>query len=96
VTRAEWDEWELGPRFTITANRYLHHMVRYLVGTMVEIARHRRPLEDLSSLLRPAPGLETSPPAPPGGLFLAHVEYPDHVYEVDDITPSEVRSAAKA
>lgn len=96
VARAEWDEWELGPRFTIIANRYLHHMVRYLVGTMVEIARHRRPLDDLSALLRSEPGLETSPPAPPGGLFLAHVEYPDHVYEVDDITPSEARSAAQA
>ncbi len=96
VIQAEWDEWELGPRFTITANRYLHHMVRYLVGTMVDIARRRRPLDDLPALLRSEPGFETSPPAPPGGLFLAHVEYPEHVYEVDDTMPSEARSAAQA
>jgi tRNA pseudouridine38-40 synthase len=77
VRTAEWTAWEHGMRFTITADRYLHHMVRYLVGTMVEIARLRRPLEDLSGLLRNEPGLTTSPPAPPEGLFLSRVEYPD-------------------
>jgi tRNA pseudouridine38-40 synthase len=66
--------------FTITADRYLHHMVRYLVGTMVDVARDRRPQSDLRSLLDDdAPGLETSPPAPPEGLFLARVEYPSDV-----------------
>jgi tRNA pseudouridine38-40 synthase len=83
VTRALWDRWELGPRFTITADRYLHHMVRYLVGTMVDAARGRRPAEDLAALLRGDPDLETSPPAPPEGLFLARVEYPEHVCATD-------------
>lgn len=76
-----WEPWEgLGLRFTITADRYLHHMVRYLVGTMVDIARGGRPLEDLTDLLAlgPEPGRETSTPAPARGLFLAKVEYPDH------------------
>jgi len=79
VTRAEWDRWELGVFFTITADRFLHHMVRYLVGTMVDAARGRRPPEDVEGLLGSRPGLETSPPAPPEGLFLTRVEYPDHV-----------------
>ena len=62
--------------FTITANRYLHHMVRYLVGTMVDIGLGRRPVEHLSLLLAEPDGpLTTSPPAPPEGLFLAHVDY---------------------
>jgi tRNA pseudouridine38-40 synthase len=77
VHAADWSEWGHGMRFTITADRYLHHMVRYLVGTMVEIARLRRPLEDLTGLLRNEPALTTSPPAPPEGLFLSRVEYPD-------------------
>lgn len=75
-----WESWEpLGLTFTITADRYLHHMVRYLVGTMVEIARELRPLEDLPTLLAVGPTREreTSPPAPARGLFLAQVEYPD-------------------
>lgn len=78
VFRASWTPWEgVGTVFTISANRYLHHMVRYLVGTMVEIAREKRPLDDLGLLLtdRESP-LETSPPAPPHGLYLARVRYP--------------------
>lgn len=95
VASAAWDRWELGPRFTITADRYLHHMVRYLVGTMVEIARGRRAAADLPALLEPDAGLETSPPAPPEGLFLAKVEYPDHVHDVDMKT-TESRSSTTA
>lgn len=95
VTGAAWDRWALGPRFTITANRYLHRMVRYLVGTMVEIARGRRAPSDLPALLDPDTDLETSPPAPPEGLFLARVEYPDHVQHVDTDTPAS-RSSTTA
>ena len=82
VQRAGWSAWDgLGLVFTITANRYLHHMVRYLVGTMVEIARGRRAPGGLSSLLDdPGAGLETSPPAPAQGLFLTRVDYPESVW----------------
>jgi tRNA pseudouridine38-40 synthase len=81
VRIAGWSEWDRGKRFTITADRYLHHMVRYLVGTIVDIARGRRPLSDLPQLLENDPKLTTSPPAPPQGLFLSHVEYPDATQE---------------
>lgn len=80
VRSALWQPWDgLGLAFTITADRYLHHMVRYLVGTLADIARGGRPLADLPALLErgPEPGLETSPPAPARGLFLAAVEYPE-------------------
>ncbi|NIR60679.1 MAG: tRNA pseudouridine(38-40) synthase TruA, partial [Gammaproteobacteria bacterium] len=36
VYRARWSDWAgVGVTFHVTANRFLHHMVRYLVGTMV-------------------------------------------------------------
>jgi len=76
VRASAWRRWEHGVAFEITANRFLHHMVRYLVGTMVDIARGRRELLDLQLLLENEAQLETSPPAPPEGLFLAAVEYP--------------------
>ncbi len=78
VRSACWSGWdELGMVFTVTANRFLRHTVRYLVGTMVEIGWGRRPLEDLSILLNePDTDLVTSPPAPPEGLCLVLVEYP--------------------
>jgi tRNA pseudouridine38-40 synthase len=84
VARADWHEWELGLRFEITADRYLHHMVRYLVGTMVEIARGKRPLREMAALLAGDEGLTTSPPAPPEGLFLVAVEYPEAVTSTPD------------
>jgi tRNA pseudouridine38-40 synthase len=81
VHRAQWVAWPgLGVQFEITANRFLHHMVRYLVGTLVEIGRGRRPLDDMRRLLEPETPLETSPPAPPEGLFLHAVEYPPEAW----------------
>lgn len=76
VQTTEWADTELGVRLTITSDRYLHHMVRYLTGTMIDIARGRRPLDDMARLLDSEPGAVTSPPAPAEGLFLHHVEYP--------------------
>ncbi len=76
VHEAVWRPWDdVGYTFRITANRFLHHMVRYLVGTMVDVARGGRPLSELAALLSETNGLTTSPPAPPEGLFLDHVRY---------------------
>lgn len=83
IMSAAWEPWEtLGLSFSITADRYLHHMVRYLVGTMAQIASDQRPLADLTELLRnERTELETSPPAPPEGLFLTRVDYPEPANE---------------
>lgn len=76
VHSAHWSETPIGFRFEVAADRYLHHMVRYLVGTMVDVARGRRPLHEMTRLLVCEPEAVTSPPAPPGGLFLHRVDYP--------------------
>ncbi len=77
VSVAKWRPWEhVGIEFHITANRFLHHMVRYLVGTLVSIGRGLRPAEDIAELLAPTSPLLASPPAPPQGLFLREVVYP--------------------
>jgi tRNA pseudouridine38-40 synthase len=84
VTQSRWRDWDQGVSFEVTANRFLHHMVRYLVGTMVEIARGNRPVGDLPRLLENIPGLETSPPAPPEGLFLTDVAYPPELSGIEE------------
>lgn len=93
VLRARWRDWDgLGFRFRILADRFLHHMVRYLVGTMVAVSRGTRPESDIEALLAGEPDAVTSPPAPPGGLFLAHVYYEAgelDPYEEPDDTGSE-------
>lgn len=76
VHESKWWEWPpLGVVYRVRANRFLHHMVRYLVGTMVDVARGRRPLDHMRALLEEDPAVETSPPAPPHGLFLVRVGY---------------------
>ena len=79
VSEATWVQWgEVGVALHLTANRFLHHMVRYLVGTMVEVGRGRRSLEEMVALLTdPETKLVTSRPAPPQGLFLTRVHYPE-------------------
>jgi tRNA pseudouridine38-40 synthase len=77
VTAARWAEWEgVGLELHVTANRFLHHMVRYLVGTLVDVGLGARPAADVAALLAGDAALVTSPPAPPEGLFLSAVEYP--------------------
>lgn len=71
---APWDPEVL--EFEITADRFLHHMVRFLVGTHAEIGLGKRPPDDVARLLSGAPGLRASEPAPAQGLFLTHVDYP--------------------
>lgn len=77
VVHAAWSDWKCGWQFDVTANRFLHHMVRYMVGTMVDVALRRRPVAEIDVLLGDQNHLETSAPAPPQGLFLARVAYPD-------------------
>ena len=66
-----------GVELEIRANRFLHHMVRMLVGTMVDVALDRRPLADIYRLLTLEPGVRTSPPAPAQGLYFINAVYSD-------------------
>ena len=80
VNVARWRERPGGLVFEIEANRFLHHMVRFLVGTMIDAAGGRRPLSDIDALLAAPDNSEVSPPAPAHALFLDRVEYPRHLY----------------
>ena len=69
-----------GVSYHVEADRFLHHMVRMLVGTMVDIGLGRRPLGDMAALLLRGDNLETSPPAPPEGLYFVAARYPPNCY----------------
>ncbi len=78
-------EWTLRPEgrgvsFHVEADRFLHHMVRMLVGTMVDIGAGRRPLADIDRLLEQGDNQETSPPAPPQGLYFVAAAYPPELF----------------
>jgi tRNA pseudouridine38-40 synthase len=77
LTLAEW-EIRSGGRavsFHVEADRFLHHMVRMLVGTMVDIGLRRRAPDDMVILLDREDNRDTSPPAPPQGLYFMTATY---------------------
>ena len=61
--------------FTIIGNRFLHHMVRYLTGTMVAVAQNKYSEKDFIQLLSNPQKNVTLYKAPAEGLFLEKVEY---------------------
>ncbi len=77
VFDAVWSQ--RGPEliFEIEANRFLRHMVRILVGTMVEIGRGTRPPTAIAELLASGDRTAAGATAPAHGLCLLWVEYPD-------------------
>jgi tRNA pseudouridine38-40 synthase len=79
-----------GVSFYVEADRFLHHMVRMLVGTMVDVGLGRRPLADIPALLVRGDNLDTSPPAPPQGLYFVAATYPPELF----LDPAEEAHAA--
>ena len=63
--------------YHVSANRFLHHMVRYLVGTMLEISRGKIKIEQFKELINHPIENVNIYKAPPQGLALTRVDYDD-------------------
>jgi tRNA pseudouridine38-40 synthase len=62
--------------YRVTANGFLHHMVRNLVGTFVQVGAHRFAPDSIPALLAARNRSAAGPTAPASGLFLVSVDYP--------------------
>jgi len=81
ISRTKPEPWTQDPEpsslliFRITGSGFLHHMVRNIVGTLVEIGRGALAVEDLPRILAARDRATAGPTAPASGLFLVSVDY---------------------
>jgi tRNA pseudouridine38-40 synthase len=61
--------------YRVRGNGFLHHMVRNLVGTMLDVGRGHLPLSEIPGILAARARSAAGPTAPARGLFLHSVEY---------------------
>lgn len=61
--------------YRVRGNGFLHHMVRNLVGTMLDVGRGYMRLDDLPAIIEGRDRSLAGPTAPARGLFLHSVEY---------------------
>ncbi len=77
---AAWDD--LGDdllQFEITANAFCQQMVRAIVGTLVEVGQGRKHAGHIAAILRARDRAFAGGLAPPHGLLLWRVDYPEPV-----------------
>lgn len=62
-------------RVDVTANAFLHHMVRNIVGTLAAVGRGDRPVDWVAEVLAGRDRREGGATAPAEGLYLVEVDY---------------------
>jgi tRNA pseudouridine38-40 synthase len=67
------DEWV----YVVRGRSFLRHMVRKMVGALLEVGRGRLQPSDIARLIALRDRTQSGPTAPPQGLCLASIEYPD-------------------
>lgn len=76
VSRAEWERIDDNHyRFVITANRFLRNMVRAVVGTLIDVGRHRLSLDEFRLVVESGRRTEAGESMPAHALFLQKVDY---------------------
>ncbi len=75
VVEATWEYDEEGSVFTIIADRFMHKMVRGIVGALIDVGRGFMPLEEFRRLLEEPENNGATRVAQPQGLTLVEVKY---------------------
>ena len=75
VTHAKWEREGGQWVFTITANRFLRNMVRAVVGTLVEVGRHKMSIEEFRRVIERKDRCAAGTSMPGHALFLWNIEY---------------------
>jgi tRNA pseudouridine38-40 synthase len=73
--------------YRVTGSGFLHHMVRNIVGTLVEIGRGALATAEMARILAARNRTAAGPTAPPQGLFLVSVEYDSSGAAASEVQP---------
>ena len=77
LEKAYWEDYEDGRLvFTITANRFLRNMVRAIVGTLLEVGKHKIVPEAVKNIIEAKDRSRAGFSVPAYGLFLEKITYP--------------------
>lgn len=81
ITKAIWEQksenvWV----FTITADRFLRNMVRAIVGTLIDIGRHKMKIKQFKKIIEAKDRKEAGFSAPAEGLYLTNITYPKGIF----------------
>lgn len=79
IESIEIDQQEDLILFRITANSFLQQMVRSIVGTLVKVGAGKIPPDAVEEILRARDRAAAAAVAPPHGLFLVSVAYPEEL-----------------
>ena len=85
--QVRWGECELW-QFTITADRFLRNMVRAVVGTLFEVGRGRMTIDGFAAVIEARNRCRAGQSAPAEGLYLVRVQYPNDIFNVQNINSS--------
>ena len=77
VTKACWGREGDFVRFSVSADGFLYHMVRIMVGTMLWVAQGKLEPGDIPRILAARDRSAAGPTAPAQGLYLKRVFYKD-------------------
>lgn len=76
LTEARWERLKPGEwRFTVSANRFLRNMVRAIVGTLVEVGRHRMTISQMRHAIEAKDRQRAGESVPGHALYLTNIEY---------------------
>lgn len=70
--------------FTLRANAFLHHMVRNIMGALLQVGQGRRPASWMSDLLAARDRTQGAPTFMPDGLYLSAIDYAPE-FGLDDL-----------
>ena len=87
VSLSKWEKQGKFLVYTVQGNGFLYNMVRILVGTMVGMGSGRIPKDSMEKALISLSRKDAGPTAPPHGLVLWRVKYPD--FDTEEVLARE-------